>query len=154
MAGRSGKTLPKAAGEQETARSATGSDLSRRQKGCSSSRFPWPEESSPARMELLQRKFRAISSQTHSPALRTCNAFFAEGGTLRGPSHTARRAVGHSWRELGDHSNTGQRESANASHGIRDRIASLIYRGGPDTGLLRTLTMASRFLRFRRQTEV
>jgi hypothetical protein len=43
--------------------------------------------------------------------------------------------------ESGGHSNTGQQESANASHLIRDR-----YRGGPDSGLLRPLTIAAIFV--------
>ena len=48
--------------------------------------------------------------------------------------------------ESGGHSNTGQRESANASHRIRDRIASLIYRGGSDAGLLCPSTIAAVFV--------
>ena len=56
--------------------------------------------------------------------------------------------------ELGGHSNTGQRESANASHRIRDRIASLIYRGGPDAGLLRPLTIAAVFVCSEGKTEL
>ena len=40
-----------------------------------------------------------------------------------------------------------QRESANASRRIRDRIASWIYRGGSaDAGLLRPLTIAAVFV--------
>jgi hypothetical protein len=47
-------------------------------------------------------------------------------------------------RELGGHSNTGQRESANASYQFRDRIGVWVDRGGPaGAGLLNPLAIAA-----------
>ena len=100
-------------------------------------------------MVLLQRKFRAIYSQTHSPALlafqgaRMHSVLKAALFTVLPVVRDVLRAI---LEESGGHSNTGQRESANASHRIRDRIASLVYRGGPDAGLIHPLTIAAVFV--------